>query len=458
MNKKISMEKIVSLCKRRGFIFPGSELYGGIAGMWDYGPLGVELKNNIRDLWWRTFVHEREDIYGLDAAILMRKNVWEASGHVGGFVDPIVEDVVTKKRYRADSLLEDNGLENADGMPAEEMTKYIKKNDIKSPERNSLSEVRTFNLMFQTHVGATGGEDSVSYLRPETAQGIFVNYKNIVDTLYPSVPFGVAQIGKAFRNEISPRDFIFRLREMEQMEIEYFIREKDWEESFDYWIEMVKGFYKKVGIPMESIYEHEIPKEGRAHYSKRTIDFEFHYPFGLKELTGLAYRTNYDLKKHQEHSGVNLEYTDKHTGEKFIPHVIEPSFGLERLLLAVLVSSYREDDMDGESRTFLALKPEIAPVRVAVFPLLKNKPDLVKKAKGLHKDLLEDIGRVWFDDNGNIGKRYRRQDEIGTPYCITVDFDTLKDETVTVRDRDTGKQERVSISDLSSYLSGKLFK
>ncbi|MGM0482387.1 MAG: glycine--tRNA ligase [Patescibacteria group bacterium] len=452
---KVPMETLISLCKRRGFIFQGSELYGGVAGMWDYGPLGVELKNNIRDLWWKSFVHERDDMYGLDSAILMRKDVWEASGHVGGFVDPIVEDTVTKKRYRADNLLEDHGLEDADGMPPEKMTEYIKKNDIKSPEGNLLSDVKTFNLMFKTHIGATGGEDSVSYLRPETAQGIFANYKNVVDTFYPSIPFGVAQIGKAFRNEISPRDFIFRIRELEQMEIEYFIREEEWEKSFDYWRDQVKGFYEKVGIPADMIYEHDIPEEGRAHYSKRTIDFEFYYPFGLKELTGLAYRTNYDLSKHQEHSGISMEYTDKHTGEKFIPHVIEPSFGLERLILAVLTSAYREDEMDGEKRTYLALKPEIAPVRVAVFPLLKNKPELVKKAKDIYSELKKDIGRVWFDDHGNIGKRYRRQDEIGTPQCVTVDFDTLEDESVTVRDRDTGAQERVKISELSSYLSEK---
>ncbi len=447
------MEKIVSLCKRRGFVFPGSELYGGIAGMWDYGPLGVELRNNIRDLWWKTFVHERDDIFGLDSAILMKKEVWEATGHTKEFSDPIVEDIITKKRSRADSLLEDNGIENADGMPAEEMTEYIKKKGIKSPEGNPLSEVRTFNLMFKTTVGASGGEGSVSYLRPETAQGIFVNYKNIIDTLYPSIPFGVAQVGKAFRNEISPRDFIFRLREMEQMEIEYFIREKKWEESFEHWRKETKNFFETVGLPSDMLYEHEIPEEGRAHYSKRTIDFEFQYPFGRKELSGLAYRTDYDLGKHREFSGMALEYTDKHTGEKFTPHVIEPSFGVERLVLAVLVSAYREDEMDGESRTYLCFKPKLAPVRVAVFPLLKNKPELVKKAKEIHLALKTDIGRVWFDDNGNIGKRYRRQDEIGTPFCITVDFDTLEDNTVTVRERDSGKQKRVSVAELSPYLS-----
>ncbi len=446
------MEKIVSLCKRRGFIFPGSELYGGIAGMWDYGPLGVDLKNNIRDLWWRTFVHERDDIYGLDSAILMRKNVWEASGHVGGFVDPIVEDMVTKKRYRADSLLEDNGVENADGMSADEMTECIKKKEIKSPEGNPLSDVRTFNLMFKTNVGATGGEDSVSYLRPETAQGIFVNYKNIIDVFYPSIPFGVAQIGKAFRNEISPRDFIFRLREMEQMEIEYFIKEREWEESFEYWRKEVMGFYEKVGIPAHLIYEHEIPKEGRAHYSKRTIDFEFKYPFGQKELSGLAYRTDYDLRKHQEHSGVSMEYTDKNTRDKFIPHVIEPSFGMERLVLAILTSAYREDEMDGEIRSYLALDTKISPVRVAVFPLLKNKPELVKKAGNVFSVLKKEVGRVRFDAHGNIGKRYRRQDEIGTPHCVTVDFDTLEDDTVTVRERDSGEQQRVSLNELPSLL------
>lgn len=456
MSTEISMEKIISLCKRRGFIFPGSELYGGIAGMWDYGPLGVELRNNIRDLWWRNFVHERDNIFGLDAAILMRKEVWEATGHTKAFNDPIVEDSVTGERFRADHLLEKEGVENTDSLSPEEITEYIKKNNLKSPNGNSLSETKAFNLMFQTSVGVSGGEESVSYLRPETAQGIFVNYKNIIDTFYPSLPFGVAQIGKAFRNEISPRDFIFRIRELEQMEVEYFIHEKDWEKSFDFWREEAKDFYKKVGLSMDKIYEHEIPAEGRAHYSKRTIDFEFHYPFGRKELSGLAYRTDYDLKKHQEYSGNVLEYVDKHTGEKIVPHVIEPSFGVERLVLAVLLSAYREDEMDGESRVFLAFKPEVAPVRVAVFPLLKNKPDLVKKAKEVHSNLNSTIGRVWFDDHGNIGKRYRRQDEIGTPFCVTIDFDTLEDETVTVRDRDTGKQDRVSLSELNVFLSEKL--
>ncbi len=458
MDKKVLMENISSLCKRRGFIFPGSELYGGISGMWDYGPLGVELKNNIRDLWWKTFVKDRDDIYGLDSAILMRKDVWEASGHVDNFADPVVEDKVTKKRYRADSLLEDSGyVEDADGMSPEEIDDHIKKYEIKSPEGNPLSETKTFNLMFKTHIGAMGGEDSVSYLRPETAQGIFVNYKNVVDTFYPSIPFGIAQIGKSFRNEISPRDFIFRLREMEQMEIEYFINKNNWKESFSYWVEQIRSFYEKVGIPADMIYEHEIPEEGRAHYSKRTVDFEFYYPFGLSELSGLVYRTDYDLSKHQEHSGISMLYTDKHTEEKFIPHVIEPSFGLERLMLAVLVSAYREDEMGGEKRTFLALDPKISPVKVAVFPLLKNKPELVKKAKDIHTDLKKSISGVWFDDNGNIGKRYRRQDEIGTPYCITVDFDTLENDTVTIRDRDTGKQERVSVSELSSYFPEEFF-
>lgn len=453
MPENVSMEKIVALCKRRGFIFQGSDIYGGIAGMWDYGPLGVELKNSVRDLWWRHFVHERDDVFGLDSAILMRKEVWEATGHTKEFADPIVEDTVSKTQYRADHLLEKEGLESAEDLTPEEMTEYIKKNKIKSPEGNPLSEVKRFNLMFKTSVGATGGEGALSFLRPETAQGIFVNYKNVVDTFYPDIPFGIAQVGKAFRNEISPRDFIFRIRELEQMEIEYFIREETWERSFEYWQDQMREFYKVVGIPLDSLYEHDIPEESRAHYSKRTIDFEFRYPFGLKELSGLAYRTDYDLTKHMSHSGLTLNYTDKHTGEKFTPHVIEPSFGLERLILAILVSAYREDDMDGEKRTYLAFKPEIAPIRVAVFPLLKNKPELVEKAREVYGNLKEGLSRVWFDDNGNIGKRYRRQDEVGTPYCVTVDFDTLEDGTVTVRDRDTGKQERVKISELPLRVS-----
>jgi len=396
------MEKIVSLCKRRGFIFQGSEIYGGLAGTWDYGPLGVTLKNNIKSLWWRMFVENREDMYGIDAAIIMNPKVWEASGHVAGFADP---------------------LENGE----------------------------KFNVMFKTSVGA--GEEAIgSYLRPETAQGMFVNFKNVMDAFHPKLPFGLGQIGKAFRNEISPRDFIFRTREFEQMEIEYFVKEENWKDFFENWKEQMLDWMETIGLPKKSIHEFEVPKEELAHYSKRTIDFEFDFPFGRKELYGLAYRTDFDLRNHSTSSGVDLQYFEEETGERFTPHVIEPTFGVDRTVLAVLASAYTEDELGGETRTYLKLSKNIAPVKVAVFPLLKNKPELVEKAREVFMVLKKDIPQIVFDDNGNIGKRYRRQDEIGTPACITIDFDTLIDDTVTLRDRDTGEQKRVKIVELKEAL------
>ncbi|HEY9586023.1 MAG TPA: glycine--tRNA ligase [Candidatus Paceibacterota bacterium] len=388
--------KTVSLAKRRGFIFPGSEIYGGLSGTWDYGPLGLALKENIKKLWWKMFVSDQESVYGVDTSVIMNSKVWEASGHVGGFTDPM-----------------------------------------ESGEK--------FNVMFKTSVG-TGSEATNSYLRPETAQGIFVNFKNIIDCFHPKLPFGVAQIGKAFRNEIAPRDFVFRAREFEQMELEYFVEETDWKKYFEKWVEVMKKFAKAVGI--KKIHEREQAEEERAHYSKRTIDFEFDYPFGRKELWGLAYRTDFDLRAHSASSGVDLSYLDEKTGERLTPHVIEPSLGVDRTILAVLLSCHAEDELGGEKRIFLKLPKEIAPVRVAVFPLLKNKPELVKKAREVYETLKKDFSTAVFDDNGNIGKRYRRQDEIGTPSCITIDFDTLEDDTVTVRDRDSGEQKRVKIEDL----------
>lgn len=395
------MEKLVSLCKRRGFIYPGSEIYGGLAGTYDYGPLGVALKNNLKNTWWSLFVESREDVYGLDAAIIMNPKTWEASGHVAGFADPLGD---TK-----------------------------------------------FNTMFKTSIGA-GEEATVSYLRPETAQGIFVNFKNILDSFHPKLPFGIAQIGKAFRNEIAPRDFIFRLRELEQMEVEYFVKPEDWQKYFAEWRELVQDYFTSIGLDEKKIHELEVPDGERAHYSERTIDFEYDFPFGRKELAGLAYRTDYDLQQHQEASKQDLTYFDEESKTRYLPHVIEPSLGLDRAALAVLATAYTEDELGGEKRAYLKLNKNIAPVRAAVFPLLKNKPELVSKAREVYGTLKKSIANIQFDDNGNIGKRYRRQDEIGTPQCLTVDFQTLEDDTVTVRDRDTGEQERVRIADLPAKL------
>jgi glycyl-tRNA synthetase len=458
----VSLETLVSLAKRRGFIYQGSEIYGGLAGTWDYGPLGVALKRNIMDLWWKTFVEDRDDMYGVDAAILMNQKVWQASGHVDTFTDPLVECSNCKSRFREDQI------------------------DIsKCPtcgKSGTFGPARQFNMMFKTFVGPAGNEElqigdtiedksehlrkdlkgmkavtydpaSVSYLRPETAQGIFTNFKNVVDSFYPDLPFGIAQIGKAFRNEISPRDFVFRAREFEQMEIEYFIHPDKWEAAFEQWRKDIKSFLGQLGLPENAVHELEVPEEDRAHYSKRTIDFEFDYPIGRKELLGLAYRTNFDLKNHQEKSGKSMEYRPKDGSDPFIPHVIEPSFGIERAIMAVLVSAYTEDEINGEQRAFLKLPAHLAPVKVAVSPLLKNKPELVKKAREVYQTLKKEFGAVMWDDNGNIGKRYRRQDEIGTPYCVTIDFETLEDNTVTVRDRDTTEQSRVTIQALNRSIS-----
>ncbi len=405
------MEKIVSLCKRRGFVYQGSEIYGGLAGTWDYGHYGLALKKNIENLWWKMFVDCRDAVYGVDAAIIMNPKAWEASGHVSGFADPMVDG-------------------------------------------------NMFNTMFSTSVGA--GEDAiVAYLRPETAGGIFLNFKNTVDTHHPKLPFGIAQIGKAFRNEIAPRDFIFRVRELEQMEVEYFVRPEEWKFAFEEWRSNVHAFNDAVGIPSSAVHELEVPDTERAHYSKRTIDFEFDFPFGKKELCGLAYRTDFDLSAHETASTVELKYQDPDANEKFTPHVIEPSFGLDRTFLAVLASAYTEDELGGEKRVYLKFKPSVAPVKAAVFPLLKNKPELVAKAREIYIALKKEIPQIVWDDNGNVGKRYRRQDEIGTPFCITVDFDTLGEtpemlDTVTVRDRDSGEQMRIAACKLADYIQNKI--
>ena len=441
------MEKIVSLCKRRGIFFKGSEIYGGLAGFFDYGPLGVMLKKNVESIWWNMFVDSPEDMYGIDAALIMHPQTYQASGHAKNFADPMVEDLKTNRRYRADHILEEHGVDIT-GLTPDQMNQIIIERAIKSPDGNPLGEVTQFNMMFQTFVGANSDSESKTFLRPETAQGIFTNYKNVLDTLHPKLPFGIGQIGKSFRNEIAPRDFLFRVREFSQMEVEYFVNPKDWEIYFEKFQNKVWDFIKTVGIDSTKVSELEVADEDRAFYSKRTIDFEFEYPFGKKELYGLAYRTDYDLKGHGEVSKVDLSYFDEETRERFIPHVIEPSFGLERTILAILASAYSEDEVNGETRVFLKLKSEIAPYQYAVFPLLKNKPDLVAKAKEVYRLLQAKGKRVMFDDNGNIGKRYRRQDEIGTPECITIDFDTLEDNTITIRDRDTGQQRRVQIQEL----------
>jgi glycyl-tRNA synthetase len=446
--KSTTLEDIVSLAKRRGFIYQGSDVYGGLSGTWDYGPLGVALKRNIMQLWWKMFVDARDDMYGVDAAILMNQKVWQASGHVDTFVDPLCEDTVNHRRFRTDHILKDKGIDPT-GMTMEQMDAAVRENGLKSPDGNPLSESRTFNMMFQTHVGATMDEKSVSYLRPETAQGIFTNFKNVVDNFYPDLPFGLAQQGKAFRNEISPRDFIFRSREFEQMEIEYFVHPEKWAESFDALLKDIHEFLDALGLPKDKVHELEVPEEDRAHYSKRTIDIEFDFPIGREELLGLAYRTDFDLGNIQRASGKSMEYTVKGTNDKFVPHVIEPSFGVERALMAVLSTAYREDEVNGEKRIFMAFPEHLAPVKYAVSPLLKNKPELVAKAREVYTMLKKKHGNVMWDDNGNIGKRYRRQDEIGTPYCVVIDFDTLEDDAVTVRDRDTTEQKRVAISDLA---------
>ncbi|MEK7059364.1 MAG: glycine--tRNA ligase [Patescibacteria group bacterium] len=457
---EVKLEDIVSLCKRRGFIYQGSEVYGGLAGTWDYGPLGVGLKKNIMDLWWKTFVTDRDDMYGVDAAILMNQKVWQASGHATGFNDPLVECKNCKSRFRADHI-------KGDKCPT-------------CGKEKTFSEPKQFNMMFATRIGPTANQLTVPkeiaepgvydevisaradntdpsrvYLRPETAQGIFTNYKNVVDSFYPDLPFGIAQQGKAFRNEISPRDFVFRSREFEQMEIEYFIHEKDWQKEFDRWVKDIESFLKELGLPQDKVHKLEVPDDDRAHYSKRTIDFEFDFPIGKEELLGLAYRTDFDLKNIQQASGKNMDYRPKDSSEPFVPHVIEPSFGVERAVMAVLTAAYTEDEINGEKRTYLKLPEHLAPVKVAVSPLLKNKPELVAKAQDVYKTLKKEFGNVMYDDNGNIGKRYRRQDEIGTPYCVVIDFDTLEGDTkdtVTVRHRDTTQQERLDIGELQNRL------
>ena len=430
------MEKIISLCKRRGFVYPGSEIYGGLAGTFDYGPLGSLLKKNIEDSWIEYFVKSRENIYLIDTPILMHPKVWEASGHVANFVDPVSKCKKCGHSFRSDQIEDKEVCRDCGG---------------------KLSSPNNFNLMLETKMGASEETATSTYLRPEEAQSMFINFKNVLQSLSPKIPFGIAQIGKAFRNEITPRDFIYRLREFEIMEFEYFIHPNSpWEAYFDNFLLEQKEWLSKIGIDTSKLHHMEHPEAGRAHYSKKTVDLEFEYPFGIKELTGLSHRGNFDLKRHQEFSGESMEVLDEETKEKFIPHVIEPTVSVDRAILALLCSSYREDGEGDNTRVYLKLPPNIAPYKVAVSPLLKNKPELISYAKNIYEELKKEFGWVVWDDNGNIGKRYRRQDEIGTPWCIVIDFDTLTDDSVTIRDRDTGKQERIKKEDIVKYIKEKM--
>ena len=442
-NNNELMEKIVSLCKRRGFVFPGSEIYGGLANSWDYGPLGTELKSNIKKLWWKRFVHQREEMVGLDSAIVMSPKIWEASGHTGsGFADPLIECKKCHSRFRADHFTGDT-CPNCGG--------------------KEFTEPKMFNILMKTFLGAIEDAKDTAYLRGETAQGMFVNFKNIIDSSRKKIPFGIAQQGKAFRNEITPGNFIFRTREFEQMEIEYFIpvpsTDAEWSAYFELWrAAMISWMQNDLGLDMAHVHELEVPKEDLAHYSKRTIDFEYEFPFGKKELYGLAYRTDFDLSNHERASGQELKYTDPETGEKTVPHVIEPTWGVDRTVLAVLTEHYREEGEEDKKRVWLQLPARLAPYKAAVFPLLKNKPELVAKAKEVFALLTgnDALLPVAWDDRGNVGKRYYSQDEIGTPFCVTVDFDTLENNTVTVRNRDTAEQDRVAVADLVEYIMTRI--
>ncbi len=462
MSTSVTMDKIVSLTKRRGFIYPTSEIYGGLANAYDYGPLGIELLRNIRNLWWKRFIQDRRDMMGIDSQIILHPRTWEASGHVGSFSDAVVEDVKSHKRYRADHLIESwivgkKEFESmvVENMDVEAMGDFITEHKIKSPEGNNVTAPKKFNLLMETHLGTLEGQKDMVYLRGETAQGIFSNFKNILDTTRIKIPFGVGQIGKSFRNEITLGQYIFRTFEFEQAEIEYFFHPKQqkWEDLMKSWKDAMWSFVTKdLGVSEENVRWRKHTDTERSHYSKDTYDLDYKFPFGWKELWGIAYRTDYDLKQHMEFSGQDLRYTDPHTQEKYIPHVIEPAIGLNRALFMVLSDSYVEED----NRVVLKLAPQLAPYSAAIFPLVANKTEIIAKAEAVF-DLLKERFPVYWDDRGNIGKRYRYQDEIGTPYCITVDYDSLTDHTVTIRNRDTMEQERVQIDSLQTYLQDHLF-
>lgn len=450
------LSKIVALAKRRGFIYPGSELYGGVANTYDYGPVGAELLRNIRSLWWEAFVHRREDIVGLEASLISHQEIWKASGHTAGFADALIDCKNCKLRMRADHLIEDSLQKQVEGMTTEELDEIIYENKIPCPNCGKVdwTKVRKFNLLFPVHMGIVEGDQSLAYLRGETAQGMFVNFKNVMESNRVKLPFGIAQLGKSFRNEITPGNSVFRTLEFEQGEIEYFFdpEESNWEELFESWKKNMWEFVTKtIGIKEDNLRWREHSDEERSFYSKRTEDLEYNFPFGFKELWGLAYRTDYDLAQHEKGSGKELKVVDSQTGNKVLPHVIEPAVGINRIFLMALSDAYVEE----ENRTVLKLSPKLAPFKSAVFPLLANKPELMAKAKEIYNDLSQSF-YINFDARGNIGKRYLAQDEVGTPYCITVDFDTLNDDSVTVRDRDTMEQQRLKVSELRNFLAQKL--
>jgi len=460
MDKKQSdFSKVVSLCKRRGFIFPGSEIYGGLANTYDFGPLGVEVLNSILDKWWNVYVRNRDDMYGLDSSILMNPRVWESSGHTQNFTDVLIDCRNCQLRTRADHLIEDfygkkNEKISVEGKTTEELDRVIIGDKIPCPKcgNHSFTPVRKFNLLFETNVGIVTSSQNKVYLRGEIAQGMFVNFKNVLDTMRPKLPFGIAQKGKAFRNEITLGNFVFRTLEFNLAEFEYFFNPEktDINEMFEYWKKEMEDFVVNLGVRREKLRWRVHEEDERSHYSSRTEDLEYEFPFGFKDIAGLAYRTDFDLKNHMDHSGTDLRFTDSETNEKFIPHVIEPTFGINRILLTCLTDAYEEDKE--EERTILKLSKEISPYKIAIFPLVKNKPELVEKASEIYKTLRRNY-QVAFDSRGNIGKRYLSQDEIGTPYCVTVDYQTLEDETVTIRTRDTKDQIRIKISEIVNYLN-----
>lgn len=448
-DQSASLDTLASLAKRRGFVFQASEPYGGLAGFWDYGPYGVELMNNLKASWWQHFVREQPDVVGVDGAIIQSPKLWKASGHVDGFNDPLVEDIVTKKRYRADHLA---GVDSSDVDKLNELLKGKK-----SPEGNPLGEVRTFNMMLKTFIGPLETPDNVAYLRPETAGAIFMNYRNVLDTTRMKVPFGIAQIGKAFRNEIAPRDFIFRVRELEQLEIEYFVRPTDGAAILERFKELYDSWFARIGLDKERLVWHHLDAESRAHYSADSWDIEYRFAGGEpREMGGIANRTDYDLSRHASASGKDMQYIDQVSGERFVPHVVEPTLGAGRTFLAVIDSAYHEEQVGDETRVVLKFKPELAPVKVAILPLSK-KSELSSVAQNLYTNLVKATGwNMEYDDTQSIGRRYRRQDEIGTPLCVTVDFDSLEDHMVTIRQRDSMAQRRVPIDQLETELKKEL--
>ncbi|MDO8497894.1 MAG: glycine--tRNA ligase [bacterium] len=450
------MDDIIALAKRRGFIYPSSLIYGGLANTWDFGHYGTLLKNNVRDWWWKRFVIGRDDMVSIDASIFLNPKAWEASGHVENFTDVLIDCKICHTRTRADHLIEDKLKIQAEGLPLEKLNKLIADNKIKCPKCGNFdwTPARKFNLLFETKIGIVEESQSTAYLRGEIAQGIFLNFKNIIDTMRVRIPFGIAQQGKVFRNEITLGQFVHRSLEFDLMEFEYFIKESEWQKTYEYWREGMWKWAKDLGIRETRLRWREHEEHERSHYSKRTMDVEYEYPFGFKEMFGLAYRTDFDLKNHSEKSGKDLRVMDPHTGDKYIPHVIEPTFGLSRLIGILLYDAYKVDTVNGKDRVVLKLHPIIAPVKAAVFPLQKDEV-LHGIAKKLHDELKQSMVSE-FDDSGNIGKMYRRQDEIGTPYCITVDYQTKEDSTVTVRERDTTSQQRLPLSEVKAYIMNKI--